>query len=111
MSNDVVRMHLAQALTRAEHTAVRTHLQAALDQWDSDTPVCGTHKDSHQTDPATAAAALETWLVQYARRGVPELILESLLRAYAAKIDARGYVPRSWACEDKQPLESTTTDT
>ena len=109
MSDEVVRMHLAQALTRAEHTAVRTHLQAALDQWDQDTPARGTH--NHQADPATAAAALETWLVEYARRGVPELILESLLRVYAAKIDARGYVPRSWTCNNRQPPESTTTDT
>ena len=110
MSNEVVRMHLAQALTRAENTAVRTHLQAALDQWDEETPGRGTHDDSHQANSATAAVALEMWLVLYARRGVPELMLESLLRAYAAKIDARGCVPRSWECNERQPQASTHTD-
>jgi hypothetical protein len=110
MSDQVVRMHLAQALTRAETTAVRNHLQAALDHLDRDTPSPKKDRISHEADPATAAAALETWLVHNARCGVPEFLLQSVLRAYAAKIDAHGCVPRSWTNHTSQPAEPTTPD-
>ncbi|ELK49562.1 hypothetical protein D320_18634 [Haloferax sp. BAB-2207] len=43
-----LRMHLVQALTRAESDAVQQHLRAALDEWErqpptplQECPVCG----------------------------------------------------------------------
>lgn len=48
MNHETVRIHVAQALTRAVHPDTRRHLRAALDELDSGTPaplreclVCG----------------------------------------------------------------------
>lgn len=48
MTDEVVRMHVVQALTRAVHPEARRHLRAALDELDPDAPeplreceVCG----------------------------------------------------------------------
>lgn len=47
-SRERLRMHLVQALTRAESDDVKHHLQAALDEWENqpptplqECPVCG----------------------------------------------------------------------
>ncbi|MHB9288802.1 hypothetical protein ACKVMT_17375 [Halobacteriales archaeon Cl-PHB] len=46
-----------------------------------------------------AEAELRWWLVRQAEAGVPELVLEDLLREHAEVVAERGYVPRDWGCD------------
>lgn len=39
---------------------------------------------------------LKQWVAQHAEAGVPELIIEGVLRECIEEIDALGYIPRCW---------------
>jgi hypothetical protein len=109
MPDEVVRMHLVQALTRTEQSTVRTHLRAALDHWDAS---AHTHDKSLSSVGLThierAETTLETWLVHHAKAGVPEIALIEILRDYADRIDTLGHVPRSWAATKPRRTTSST---
>jgi len=97
MTDEIVRMHLAQALTRTDQPTVRTHLRAALDHWDTVTHCCDvTSNTAPLSHIKGAQTTLETWLVSHADAGIPELALVTLLCEYADRIAELGYVPRSW---------------
>jgi hypothetical protein len=95
MTDERVRMHLAQALTRAENANAVAHIQAALTVLDEQA-VIGSVQDSETQQIAYAETALEHWLVAHATAGVPETVLVGLLRTYAERVDRIGHVPRSW---------------
>ena len=98
MTDEVVRMHLAQALTRTGESAVRAHLRAALDHWDTVTHCCdGSRNSIPLSHIESAATTLEAWLVSHADAGIPELVLVGLLREYADRIAELGHIPRSWS--------------
>lgn len=59
--------------------------------------------DSTTDQYQQAATELEHWLASKAAEGVPELVLESLLQRYTARIASRGYVPRSWHAQHGAP--------
>ena len=49
--------------------------------------------------------ALHELLVQYADRGVPELVLLGVLREQARAIERHGYLPRRYASRDLSHLD------
>jgi hypothetical protein len=108
MTDAVIRMHLVQALTRTTQSSVRTHLRAALDHWDTSTDA---HDEYPNSVPLShierAEATLETWLVNHADAGVPELVLVGLLRDYADHIAELCHVPRSWGTATTDHTTST----
>ena len=50
---------------------------------------------AQQTQVQQAENDLEQWLTAHAESGVPELVLTTLLRAYADEIESLGYIPRN----------------
>ena len=48
-----------------------------------------------------AEVELEQWLAEQAENGIPETVLNGLLRDYADDIEQLGYVPRMWGEADR----------
>ena len=95
MTDERVRMHLAQALTRAEDPNAVAHIQAALAVLDEQS-VTETRQAPDTKQIARAERTLKHWLVTHATAGVPETVLVGLLCTYAERVDRIGHVPRSW---------------
>lgn len=71
-------------------------------------PMHGPEPDHHDVAQAVnqSAAMLEQFLIARARAGVSERVLVALLRRYADEIDAYGYIPRSWAAQERPRYRS-----
>jgi hypothetical protein len=95
MTDERVRMHLAQAATRIDDPDAYGHVQAALTVLDEPAATRPTHHPDTQAIPRVETA-LEHWLVEHAAAGVPETVLIDVLRAYADRVERLGHVPRSW---------------
>lgn len=100
MTPEEIRMHLVQAITRAQADAVREHLRVALQGFDEHYPSAA--PTDHGSEPRIehAEVELEAWLVRHAKHDVPELVLKSILRDYADRLDTLGHVPRAWEKSD-----------
>lgn len=108
MTAGYVRIHLAQALTRAENPDARAHVRAALDAYDNPDHSAKTPDDVWLNQIEMAETELEAWLVRHAMAGIPEIVLSGTLRDYADRIDELGHVPRSWAAlEDYRTVSSS----
>lgn len=110
MTTEYVRMHLAQALTRANNPDARAHIQAAFDACRDTTGSIETPGLDQPHRIEIAERALETWLVRNAREGISELVLGGILRDYAGQIEDLNHVPRSWGPAPTSNLQGENTN-
>lgn len=96
MTDEIVRMHLVQALTRTIDPDARSHVRAVLEALDGDIAASELSGNVRLDRIERAEAELETWLARHATGGTPELVLTGILRDYAVLVDDLGHVPRSW---------------